>query len=59
MAQIDTSIPALLDDGAYVLTAAAAYEGFAAAHPQIAFYVGMAAALLYALANRLAPAPAA
>jgi hypothetical protein len=42
-----------LDDAAYVLTAAGAYEGFAATHPTIAFYLGMVSAVLFAAANRL------
>ena len=42
------------DFAAYVLTALAAYQGFAAAHPHIAFYFGMAAAGAYAAGNWLA-----
>lgn len=41
------------DFAAYLLTALAAYQGFAAQHPHVAFYFGMAAAGFYAAGNWL------
>jgi hypothetical protein len=58
-------IASIADDAAYVLTAISGYTGFVAAQPTIAFYLGLTAAALFALSNRLAaiappptPAPA-